>query len=231
LAPPFYFSPTGTKLTASRAFDNHLLLCLLQSVRVADSCRLFEYPCQDIEVTLEQTAVPRKTRKKSSHSAKAARAAQSKFLYDHVVGRICRVGDAMIRMSSRHIRKLWNLRHTDLRLLNILDGDEPVPVIEISRRALVDQAWVSRSLRALETAKLVERCSDPEDSRLSLFSLTERGRVILDEFRPYAAWSEKVLLNGVDAAALKALLDRLENNTQALMDTLEYMPRKPPREK
>jgi hypothetical protein len=64
-----------------------------------------------------------------------------------------------------------------------------------------------------------------------LFSLTERGREILDEFRPYAAWSEKVLLNGVDAAALKALLDRLENNTQALMDTLEYMPRKPPGEK
>ena len=67
------------------------------------------------------------------------------------------------------------------------------------------RAWVSRSLRALEAAKLVERCGDPNDSRLALFSLTERGRAVLDEFRPYAAWSEKVLLNGVDAAALKAL--------------------------
>jgi DNA-binding MarR family transcriptional regulator len=175
--------------------------------------------------------VPQKTRKTSLHSRKPGRAAQSKFLHDHVVGRICRLGDAMIRISSRHVRELWNLRHTDLRLLNILDADQAVPVSEISRRALVDQAWVSRSLRALEAAKLVERCGDPNDSRLALFSLTQRGRAILDEFRPYAAWSEKVLLNGVDAAALKALLDQLEHNTQGLIDTLEYMPRKSRREK
>jgi DNA-binding MarR family transcriptional regulator len=175
--------------------------------------------------------VPRKTRKKSSHDPKSARAAQSKFLHDHIVGRICRLGDAMIRMSSRHVRELWNLRHTDLRLLNILDSDPPVPVTEISRRALVDQAWVSRSLRALEAAKLVARRSDPKDSRLTLFSLTQRGREILDEFRPYADWSEKVLLSGVDEVALKALLDKLESNTQELMSTLQYMPRKSPREK
>ena len=130
--------------------------------------------------------MPQKTPKKRPHSRKPHRAAQSKFLHDHVVGRICR---------------------------------------------LVDQAWVSRSLRALEAAKLVERCGDPNDSRLALFSLTQRGRAILDEFRPYAAWSEKVLLNGVDAAALKALLDQLEHNTQGLIDTLEYMPRKSRREK
>src|SRR5215475_1077094 len=130
-----------------------------------------------------------KPRKKK---ARTPRATQSKFLHDHIVGRICRLGDAMIRMSSRHMRQLWNLRNTDLRLLSILDADEPVPVSEISRRALVDQAWVSRSLRALETGKLVERRRDATDSRLTLFTLTRRGRQVLDEFRPYADWSEKV---------------------------------------
>jgi DNA-binding MarR family transcriptional regulator len=130
----------------------------------------------------------------------------------------------MVRMSSRHFRKLWNLRHTDVRLLNILDSEEPVPVSEISRRAMVDQAWVSRSLRTLEAGKLVQRCRDAKDSRLVLFTLTKRGRQVLDEFRPYAAWSEKVLLKGVDEGKLKALLDQLEGNTQGLMDTLEYMP-------
>jgi hypothetical protein len=57
-----------------------------------------------------------------------------------------------------------------------------------------------------------------------LFTLTKRGRQVLDEFRPYAAWSEQVFLKGVDAGKLKALLDQLEGNTQGLIDTLEYMP-------
>jgi DNA-binding MarR family transcriptional regulator len=163
-------------------------------------------------------------RKKAPPKPPAARIAQSKFLHDHIVGRICRIGDAMFRMSSRHFRELWNLRHTDVRLLNILDSEEPVRVSEIGRRAMVDQAWVSRSLRALEAGKFVQRCRDAQDSRLVLFTVTKRGRQVLDEFRPYAAWSEKVLLKGVDEGKLKALLDQLEGNTQGLIDTLEYMP-------
>ncbi len=135
----------------------------------------------------------------------------------------------MIRMSSWHMQERWKLRQTDFRLLNVLDGKESLSVNEISRRALVDQAWVSRSLRALETRKLVERRSDPEDSRLTRVSLTKRGRETLDQFRPWAAWSEKVLLDGIDERKLKALLDQLEANTESLMNTLKSVPRKLPR--
>lgn len=159
------------------------------------------------------------------------RTASARSLHDHIVARTCRLADAMLRMSSRHIRDRWNLRNTDLRLLNILDAGAPLPVSEISRRALLDQAWVSRSLRALEAAKLVERRSDPADSRLTLASLTRRGREILDESRPYAEWTEKVLLQGVDEQALKSLLDQLEANTQGLIDKLESFPAKTSRRK
>src|SRR6185437_7761925 len=88
-------------------------------------------------------------------------------------------------------------------------------------RALLDEAWVSRSLRALEQSQLVERRSDPNDSRLTLASLTRRGREILYASRPYAEWSEQVLLRGIDERALKSLLDQLEANAQALVDQLE----------
>ena len=149
------------------------------------------------------------------------RAVPAKALHNHIVARTCRLADAMIRMSSRHLRERWNLRNTDLRLLNILDAEEPLSVNEISRRALLDQAWVSRSLRALEASRIVERRSDASDSRLTLVRLTRRGREILDESRPYAAWSEQVLLRGVDETTLKALLDQVEANTHSLIDTLE----------
>jgi DNA-binding MarR family transcriptional regulator len=132
-------------------------------------------------------------------------------------------------MSSSHIKDRWKVRNTDLRLLNILDGEDSLSVNEISRRAIVDQAWVSRSLHALEAAKLVERRGDPNDSRLTRVSLTKRGRETLDEFRPWAAWSEKVLLKGIDEAALKALLDQLEANTESLSAAIRAAPAKPPR--
>lgn len=154
-----------------------------------------------------------------------AQVTPAKVLHDHIVARTCRLADAMVRMSSRHLRERWNLRNTDLRLLNILDGEEPLAVNEISRRALLDQAWVSRSLRALEASKLVERHGHARDSRVTLVRLTKHGRDILDESRPYAAWSEKVLLKGVDETKLKALLDQVEANTQALIDTLESFQR------
>lgn len=141
-------------------------------------------------------------------------------LHDHIVARTCRLADAMTRMSARHFKQRWNLRSTDLRLLNILEDASPLPVNEISRRALVDQAWVSRSLHALKARKLVERRSDPNDTRLALFALTNRGREILEESRPYARWSERVLLDGVDESQLKSLLDQVEANTQKLLVAL-----------
>jgi len=162
--------------------------------------------------------------------ARNPRVANTQLLRDHIVDRTCRLADAMIRMSSRHIQDRWKVRHTDLRLLNVLDGEEPLSVNEISRRALVDQAWVSRSLRALESRKLVERRSDPVDSRLTLVSLTKRGRETLDEFRPWAAWSEKLLLKGVDDKVLKALLDQVEANTEHLIAMIAAAPSGPPRD-
>jgi DNA-binding MarR family transcriptional regulator len=167
---------------------------------------------------------------KNPKTARNTRAANAHLLRDHIVDRTCRLADAMIRMSSRHINERWKVRHTDLRLLNVLDGEEPLSVNEISRRALVDQAWVSRSLRALEGRKLVERGSDPVDSRLTLVSLTRRGRDTLDEFRPWAAWSEKLLLSGVDEKKLKALMDQLEANTERLINMIADSPRAPPKD-
>jgi DNA-binding MarR family transcriptional regulator len=172
--------------------------------------------------------VKNKPRTKARHDS-ASDAGDAKVLHDHIVDRTCRLADAMVRMSSRHIKDRWKVRHTDLRLLTVLDGEEPLTVNEISRRVLVDQAWVSRSLRALEEGKLVERRDDPNDSRLTRVVLTRKGRATLNEFRPWAAWSEKLLLEGIDETKLKALLDQLEANTESLLKAIERAPRRPPR--
>lgn len=147
--------------------------------------------------------------------------AEHKLLRDHIVARTCRLADAMLGVSSRHIKTMWKISNTDLRLLSALEGGEPMTIVQISRRALVDQAWVSRSLQQLAKKKLVQRQKNPQDSRATLVTLTRRGREILEESRPYAEWSERVLLKGMDEAMLKALLDQLEANTQDMLDALE----------
>jgi DNA-binding MarR family transcriptional regulator len=143
------------------------------------------------------------------------------LLRDHIVARTCRLADAMLSVSSSHIKALWKVSNTDLRLLSTLEGGEPLTIAEVGRRALVDQAWVSRSLRGLAGKKLVQRQKDPRDSRATLVTLTRRGREILEESRPYAEWSEKVLLKNLDERMLKALLDQLEANTHEMLDALE----------
>jgi DNA-binding MarR family transcriptional regulator len=144
----------------------------------------------------------------------------TKLLTDHVADRVLRLADAMILLSARSIEKKWGLRHTDLRLLNLLDGEKALSVREISRRAHIDQAWVSRSLRKLEEQDFVQRGSDSRDSRLTLITLTRHGRKTLDEVRPYARRSEGLLLKRIDERQLKALLDILDENASAMLDDL-----------
>ena len=163
--------------------------------------------------------MPRTTKLQRSVKVKTA---DAKRLNDHIADRICRLADAMLRLSSRSIKQRWGLRPTDLRLMNILDGEQHLAVREISRRAHVDQGWVSRSLRDLESRDLVQRQTDPMDSRLSLVSLTAHGRETLDKVRPYALKSEKFLLDGLDEGNLKALLERVEANVEAMLDAIEY---------
>ena len=142
-------------------------------------------------------------------------------LTDHIADRVCRLADAMLRLSARSIKEAWGLRPTDLKLMNLLDGEPPLAVREISRRAHVDQAWVSRSVHALEARGLVQRQSHASDTRLTLVSLTPHGRKTLDEVRPYALKSEQVLLNGIDEKKLKSLLDQVEVNVESMLDAIK----------
>jgi DNA-binding MarR family transcriptional regulator len=133
-------------------------------------------------------------------------------LNDHIAVRIVRISEIVSRVATLTIEARWGLSNTDLRLLNNLDGASPMAVSELSRRAHVDKAWVSRSLRDLESRKLVQRRSHNKDSRLSLISLSKRGQQLLDEVRPFALNNEIELLSGIDARQFKRLLGVLEVN-------------------
>ena len=145
------------------------------------------------------------------------RDAITRTLEDLVAVRIVRIAEVMARLATQTIETTVGLRNTDLRLMNLLDGTDGVTVNEISRRAHVDKAWVSRSLRHLENAGLVMRKSNRQDSRLTVVSLSPKGRALLEQVRPIAVARETRLLDGIDPVAFKASLDRLMQNAERLL--------------
>jgi len=140
-----------------------------------------------------------------------------KSLEDLVAVRIVRISEVIARLATRTIEARVGLRNTDLRLMNLLDGTDGVTVNEIARRAHVDKAWVSRSLRELEKSGLVTRRGVRADSRVSMIALSAKGRAMLEQVRPLASAREARLLDGIDVAGFKANLDRLMTNAEAML--------------
>jgi len=161
---------------------------------------------------------------KPSNLRSIASAPNAKGLDDHIAVRIVRISEIVSRIATLTIEGRWGLSNTDLRLLNNLDGAPPMAVSELSRRTHVDKAWVSRSVRDLESRKLVQRRSHSKDSRLALISLSTRGQQLLDEVRPFALQNEIELLSGIDARLLKKLVDALEANAEAQLDRFQGSP-------
>ena len=141
-----------------------------------------------------------------------------KPLEDLVAVRIVRIAEVVARLATQTFEARFGLRNTDLRLMNILDGTEGVTVNEIARRTHVDKAWVSRSLRHLELSGLVTRRKNNRmDSRHTVAGLSAKGRALLEQVRPLAAARETRLLDGIDAGAFKANLDRLLANAERML--------------
>lgn len=144
--------------------------------------------------------------------------AERKSLEDLVAVRIVRIAEVIARLAIQTIERRFGLRNTDLRLMNLLDGKQGVTVNEIARRAHIDKAWVSRSLRELESCGLVARRSHRPDSRVRMVSLSAKGRALLERVRPLAATHERELLAGLDEDQFKLQLERLLANADAMLE-------------
>jgi len=140
-------------------------------------------------------------------------------LEDLVAVRIVRIAEVVARLATQTIEARVGLRNTDLRLMNLLDRADGVSVNEIARRAHVDKAWVSRSLRHLEKSGLVTRKRTRKDSRVSVIDLSAKGRTLLEQVRPLAATHEARLLEGIDRDAFKASLDQLMVNAESMLES------------
>jgi DNA-binding MarR family transcriptional regulator len=146
---------------------------------------------------------------------------KERSLEDLLAVRLVRIAEVVSRVAARRFQPRFSLRNTDLRIMNMLDRTDGVTVNEIARRAHVDSAWISRSIRHLEVEGMLVRRSHPSDSRLKVVALTPKGKDVLDQVRPLAFAGELKLMEGIDDPKFKDDLDRLLANAEAMLAEME----------
>ena len=92
------------------------------------------------------------------------------------------------------------LTPTQLAVLGTLDRFPDQPQYELGRRTAIDTATLSSMIRRLEVAGLVERVSSPQDQRMQLVRLSDRGRAMTRSMVPISMRLSAKLLDPIPPA-------------------------------
>lgn len=138
-------------------------------------------------------------------------------LEDLLQVRLVRINEVISQLARFSVRKR-GLRHTDLRIMNLLFDAGELSINELARRAHVDKAWISRSVMELLQKRWVTKQADPSDARAQLIRLTPKSRTLMETVRPQLESNERRMLAGVNEQQLKKQLDKVLLNADLLLE-------------
>jgi DNA-binding MarR family transcriptional regulator len=125
------------------------------------------------------------------------------------LAKIARLGVACELSAASVYEPRFGVKNHELKILNVLGFSEPMSLAELSRRAHMDKAWVSRCVGGLERRGLVRKWAKEEDVRVSLVELTDAGQELVREITPTMLAREEELLVGLDEEHVNWILDTL----------------------
>ncbi|MCL6603298.1 MAG: MarR family transcriptional regulator [Paenibacillus sp.] len=106
-----------------------------------------------------------------------------------------------------------------LRLLHELFQVDEISQIKLQKAVDIDAAAITRHLKGLEEDGVINRRNNPADNRVTLVSLTEKGREKIVSYRK----EKKQFINGLlaqfneqDRTDLIHLLSRIQHNVELL---------------
>lgn len=144
----------------------------------------------------------------------APEAGGNDWLNAFVPYQIYRVSTLMnMRLQGR--LKAVGINLSQWRVLSVLRSHGQLSLTQIVERTVMEQPTISRVIGQLEAEGLIERNSSPEDSRISLISLTTGGEAMFDEISPDAVRHQRTALEGLstdDLGALRRILTHIEHN-------------------
>ncbi|MEM7346331.1 MAG: MarR family winged helix-turn-helix transcriptional regulator [Chloroflexota bacterium] len=122
------------------------------------------------------------------------------------------------RRISQIAREQFGIGLVEWRLLVVLAWDIPITAHNVSDKALVDRALVTKGFRSLQEKGLIDLAPQPTNTRSRLATLTEKGHEIFDQLLPIVLEREAVLLNGVDPNERDQFLETLGKIVKNLDD-------------
>lgn len=102
---------------------------------------------------------------------------------------LIRISELLNRRIAALLLKSEGLKTVEVRILLNLVGEEPVTIADVSRRAGLDKAWISRTVRTLEDKGLVDIASGAHPAA-KMISLTPQGKEARGRIVPllYEEW-------------------------------------------
>jgi DNA-binding MarR family transcriptional regulator len=127
------------------------------------------------------------------------------------------LANSIDRAAGLYYGARFGLRVADLRVLVHAARAPGLSLVEISRRARIDRAWISRSVQHLEKRGLARKCPMDGDERAHSVFLTDKGDALLRKLIPHVQRRQRRLLQGENQKELEQTLDRLSQRVQAML--------------
>jgi DNA-binding MarR family transcriptional regulator len=137
-------------------------------------------------------------------------------MMDH---RLNRLSAALERLVEQDARRAAELSLPEYRVLTTLLSQGPLGVAGLQSLMQIDKAWISRTLSRLADKGLVDSSADDTDARRTSYRLTAQGRRTATSLMKRAVKREEQILGGIegkDRARLLSLLDRVQENVEAI---------------
>jgi len=104
----------------------------------------------------------------------------------------------------------FKLPDAELRCLLLFEGERYLTSKSIARKMNVVKSRVTKIIAGLVKKDLVQRIKDPEDSRITLLSLTPKGHTKLQDINAFNDYLHQDVLMRMETEQRKIMLTNLE---------------------
>ncbi|MED4229032.1 MarR family winged helix-turn-helix transcriptional regulator [Neobacillus cucumis] len=115
----------------------------------------------------------------------------------------------LVRLTTAYSPKLGDLDRSEYLILSEVNENGPLAINVIAEKLMLNISTASRQVGTLESKQYIRRFPDPENGRISLIELTNKGQEILNIVQKsrYNFYSE--VLQNWSRVELKQLEDNL----------------------
>ncbi len=128
------------------------------------------------------------------------------------------------RAVSESIANIYTIKYGltvfEWRAMAVLGNHQPLTASEIVAHSSLDKVQISRAIKGLTNAGLLERKTDDTDKRRVNLMLTTKGNTIFHTLVPLVQDREDKILSGLsnsEISILKNLMTRIQKNAVACM--------------